>query len=125
MTLTIGSIGENLDLTIKQGASFGPFTFNMQNPDATPVDLTGVTFAAKIKKLPTTPVVATLLIEVTDAANGQYQMSLTAVDTAKIPAGTTIDASQSGYLWDMEMTDSLGRVTPLYYGAARVFREIT
>lgn len=121
----LGSIGEELDLLIRQGATFGPHTLSMKNPNNTPVDLTGVTFRGKIRKDSKSTISYPITFEVIDAAGGVVRMSMTDEETAVIPAGPLLTHADSKYVWDAEMEDSLGSVIPLYYGKVSVFREIT
>lgn len=141
MTTTLGTIGERMDLLIRQGATFGPFMFTMKAPkagavaqadgtyadaDLLPIDLTGCTLRGQIRKTPAdVAVVASLAVTVTDAAGGSYQFELTDETTATIVAGIDLSKRESIYVWDFELQDSLGRVIPLYWGEVRVFREVT
>lgn len=123
---TIGFLGEEYNLLIRQGATFGPVTVTMTNPDTTPVDLTGCTIRGKIrKKALDVAVVATFTVTITDAPNGEYQFLLTDEITSAIEAGEYASSSASKYVWDLEMEDTLGKVLPLYYGAVTVLREVT
>lgn len=47
---TLGYIGEKLDLLVRQGATLGPFAVTLTNPDNTPVNLTGATLRAHLRK---------------------------------------------------------------------------
>jgi hypothetical protein len=123
---TLGYIGERLDLLIRQGATFGPFDVTLANPDKSPVDLSGASLRAHIrKKALDTNVVISLQVELTDPALGKFKFGLTDEFTAGITAGESVKDHASLYVWDMEMEDSLGRVSPLYYGEVKVFREVT
>lgn len=123
---TLGNIGEKLDLLVKQGATLGPFEVTLQNPDATPMDLTGVVIRGHIrKKALDTALTATLTVTVKDAPNGVFEFGLSDEITAAIPAGETVKDVASQYVWDMELQDALGQVIPLYYGDCKVFREVT
>ncbi|MFM2053614.1 MAG: hypothetical protein RL456_1651 [Pseudomonadota bacterium] len=125
-TQTIGSIGQRLDLLIRQGATLGPFPCTMTNPDATPVNLTGATIRGQIRKKPAdAAVIASFDVTVTDATAGKYTFGLTATATAAITAGADVTKPESLYVWDMELEDAAGRVTPLFWGDARVHREVT
>ncbi len=139
---TIGSIGERLDLLIRQGANFGPVRFTMTSPDGSlfpastdtpvpesafvPVDLTGCTIRGQIRKKPgDTDVAAALSVTVTDAPAGRYELSLSAATTAGLTAGANARAPESTYVWDLELVDSGGAVIPLYWGSVQVHREVT
>jgi hypothetical protein len=123
---TIGFLGEEYNLLIRQGATFGPVTVTMTNPDTTPVNLTGCTIRGKIRrKALDAAVVATFTVSITDAVNGGYQFSLTDEVTSAMTAGEYTSSSESKYVWDLEMEDTLGKVLPLYYGKVTVLREVT
>lgn len=127
-TPRIGYIGERLDLLIRQGADFGPMSATMVNPDQTLVDLTGCTIRGQIRKsgLDATIVESfntTILNQVT--YRGQYKFWLTNAETAAIVAGETLADKASKYVWDLELLDSTGIVTALYYGDVLVQREVT
>lgn len=125
-TQTIGSIGERLDLLIRQGATLGPFVCTMTTPDSTPVDLTGAIIRGQIRKaFNSADVTAQLVVTITDAPAGKYQFGLDAATTTAIAAGANVTKPESLYVWDLELVDTLGRVIPLYWGDARVHREVT
>lgn len=123
---SIGDIGEKIDLKIRQGADFGPITETLVNPDGTSVDLTGCALRGQIRKTAdSAEVVAELNFEVVDAAAGVIRWGLTNAQTAGIPAGADLRMKESRYVWDRELVDATGRVVPLSYGEALVWREVT
>lgn len=125
-TPTIGSAGNRLDLLIRQGGTFGPVTDTLTNPDATPVNLTGCTIVGQIRKRAAdTTVVAVFDVQITDASAGVYTFGLSSTVTASIAAGLDSTKPESLYAWDIELHDTLGRVTPLHWGAVRVHPEVT
>lgn len=124
-TPRIGNLGSKLNLDIRQGGTFSA-TVTLTNPDATPVDLTGATVRGQLRKTALdAAVVATFDVTITDAVNGVFEYGLTDEDTAGITAGEQPTEDASLYVWDMELEDTLGRVTPLFYGTATVLREVT
>jgi hypothetical protein len=125
-TLLIGNIGERMDLLIRQGATFGPFTATMKNPDESPVNLTGCLIRGQIRRKPADSVIAAT-VEVTSPydATGAYVFGLPSAVTAAIQCGADTSAPTSLYHWDLEMVDSQGLVHPLYWGEVRVHREVT
>lgn len=123
---TLGSIGEKLDLLVKQGSTLGPFNASMKNPDGSPVNMTGMTLRAQIRRTGlSATVVANIPVTVTNPTLGQYTFGLSDEATAAIPAGETLKDPASKYVWDMELEDAAGNVMPLYYGDCKVFREVT
>lgn len=125
-TPVLGSIGDKVDLLIKQGSTFGPMVATLKNPDLTAVDLTSMVIRGQIrKKALDTAIVASVVVAITDATGGVFEFSLTDEVTAAIVADELMQRPGSKYVWDMEIEDSLGRVIPLYYGDVTVFREVT
>jgi hypothetical protein len=123
---TLGYIGERLDLLIKQGSTLGPFNATMKNPDGTPVNMTGMTLRAHIRRTGlSADLVVTIPVTITQPTEGKYTFGLTDEATAAIPACETIKDAASKYVWDMELQDAAGNVMPLYYGDCKVFREVT
>lgn len=119
----IGSFGEKLDLNIRQGACFA-FQIKLANPDATPVDLTGASATAMIRKsfadlLPAASFSAAITLPDT------IELSLSAAATAGLTAGEKTTDKASLYLWDMEITWPDGCVTSPVYGDLRVKAEVT
>lgn len=125
MALTLGSIGEEMDLLIRQGATFGPHVVTMTNPDGSPVDLTGVLLRGSIRKEPRALVKYDLTFVITNPTGGVYKMFMLDTETKVLTAGPSLSHVDSRYVWDSEMVDTLGNVIPLYYGKVNVQREIT
>lgn len=127
MTIEIGFLGEEMHLSIKQGATFGPVTATMTNPDGTPVNLTGCGFVGTIRKKAkdTDPPIGSLTFAITDAVNGKYQFSMSDTATAALPCGESLQSGDSTFVYDIMMSDAGGNVLPLYYGKVTVFREVS
>jgi hypothetical protein len=123
----IGTKGGNLDLVIRQGATLGPEHIAVRDSSGTPIDITGATLRASIRK---TPDAATVAASATftpispTAGTSYWEFSATA--TGAITC-SPIDENQpeSLYVWDMEIEFASGRILPLLYGEVRVFREVT
>lgn len=122
----IGDSGARVDLLIRQGATFGPHTVVLTNPDTTPVNLTGCTLRAQIRRSTNAAdIAATLAIDVTNASAGTFTYGLSAALTAALAAGSTYQSAESRYVWDLELEDTLGRVTALAFGDVYVQAEVT
>ena len=124
----IGTKGSELDLLIKQGCTFGPTVSTLKNPDDSPIDLTGSELRAQIRKTPNSSILKGIIIDfdITDAEAGEFTWGFSAEDTAGLSADSESEtAVSSTFVWDMELQDSSGRVLPLLYGKAYVFREVT
>ena len=125
-TYKIDLLGDRLDLDMKQGCSWGPFSVTLTNDNGTAVDLTGCTIRGSIRKtrLSTTQIVALTVTSDYDAT-GTFSFSLTPAQTLLIEAGESLNSAASQYVWDLEMLDSAERVTSIYYGTIRVLAEVT
>lgn len=123
---TLGTKGEQLDILIRQGATFGLYTMTLTNPDTSPVNLTGCTIRAQVRKTyDAVDIAATFTCTVTTPASGIFTFEIPAAQTTLLTCGASETDEASQYVWDMEMVDSSGRVIPLLYGNAAVFREVT
>lgn len=126
MALQVGSVGEELNLTVRQGADFGPLEFRLANPDLSPVDLTGVIIRGQIRKTPTSPVkILDFMVEVPNPTGGVAKVWLTSNQTKQLKAVDDPKSSENRYFYDLEIQDSVGRVLPWYHGTVMVFREVT
>lgn len=125
---TIGSIGTNLDLKLRQGATFGPVVGQLKNADETPINITGYTFRAQMRKSADDALSTGLAFtcSVVDGPNGKFSIELSDEQTSTLDVDPiSMDALDSTYVWDLEMESPAGKVTALLYGKANVFREVT
>ncbi len=114
---TIGFLGERLDWHARRMATFGPMRFVMENPDNTPVDLTGCEVFGWIKKtIDDETNLLTLEGVITSPTAGEYEIGVTAEDLAILKGGRDVIDSESRYPWRLFLRDHLTRVTPLYHG---------
>ncbi len=119
--------GKELNLTIRQGATFGPIVCTLKDSTGIPVNITGYTVAAQVRKTPFTRrasgFAATCVI--VDGAAGQFSFEFEAEDTAKLVVGESENDTDSLYYWDLELIQPDTRVIPVIYGTVKVFREVT
>lgn len=114
------------DITIEQGADFvRQITINQAN--GTPMDLTGYTGRAMVrKKYSSTSASATFTVTfANDRTTGVVTLSLTATQTAAIPAGESVDDVASQYVWDFELVDIAGIVIRVLKGVCYIDPEAT
>ena len=127
-TVSLSSIGGELEFRIKQGATFGPYELQLTYEETgLPVDITacGVRCELRRKGLDTGPPSATLNTTVTDEQNGIYQLSLTATQSMAIEAGELISSKLSHYTVDIFLDWPDGTVWELGHGNAFCFRRVT
>ena len=108
------------NVVIDQGADWF-LNVTYDNPDGTPVNLTGYTAALQLRSLPTDPVSVLSLstgsgITIT-GATGLVAIRATATQTRAIDEGI--------YYYDLEITSGSGVVTRLIQGQADVSPEVT
>jgi hypothetical protein len=114
----LGSLGVKQDIQFRQGSTFGPYNMNILQADGTPLNLTGYTFSARIKKTPTSStILAEFVITPVDLILGKLKISIPSTVTANIQ-GAGEDLAE--YVWDMEYTDDVGITEPLFYGTVYV-----
>jgi len=120
---TIGDKGYEQDIVMRQGALFS-YDVELKNNDDTPVDLTGCSVHAKIRKNLFNGTVYTITTTITDAVNGEFTFSLTSDQTMEIMAGGSECDPSSQYQWNMDITYSNGEIRPLFYGKIFVVAAI-
>lgn len=122
----IGFRGERLDIQARQGSTLGPFIVTLTNPDTSPVNLTGSIIRGQVRKNALDTVkVADFTVVIISAIAGQFSFEIPHSVTSAIPAGEFQMDPNSIYQWDLELEDSTGRITPLYFGEYLNFREVT
>jgi LEA14-like dessication related protein len=105
---------------IDQGATWY-LTVTYENPNGTPINITGYTAALQLRSLPSDAVAVLSLttgagITIT-GATGTVAITATATQTRAIDEGT--------YYYDLEITSTLGVVTRLVQGQVVVSPEVT
>lgn len=124
MTSTaIGSIGERQDLLIQKGADYS-VTVTLSNPDGTPMDLTGSTVIAQMRKRSDTDLVAAFTVVISNPTGGVFVFGLTHEQTTALVCGESLNEPKSQYVWGMKLQDVIGGITPLFYGVVSVAREV-
>ena len=89
----------------------------MTSDGSTAIDITGRTYRAQIRTTKDATVkAATFTCSVIDAANGEVQCSLTAVQTAALTVGV--------HYWDLEETDG-SNVSTILSGSVNVLADVT
>lgn len=133
--VTISNLGAELELKIKQGASWDGGEFQLFYESTTvpgtpgfPVNFTGAVIEMHFRKkgLDTGTPPATATCTITDAVNGKFRPTMTATQTAAVPAGELITSKESAYTFDVIATWTATSVKwELYHGNAFFFRRVT
>lgn len=103
------------NIDIDQGTTFAT-TIDVTDEDGNIVDLTGFTGAAQMRKHYTSTTYYAFTVSIT-AATGQVTLSMAANATSNVAAGR--------YVYDCELTDSLGTVSRLVEGIVTVSPGVT
>jgi hypothetical protein len=123
----LGTKGGELDLLLKQGSTFGPHQITLKDSNNQPINITGATIRAQIRKTSdaANPVATGDFVLVTPGS-GVFTFGFSSVSTSSLLVDTVSETgTDSQYVWDMEIQYSDGRVYPLMYGKVSVFREVT
>lgn len=109
------------DLDIYQGDTFERW-ITLTDSEDEPVPLDDWQIRAQIRSRPeSSTILAEFEIEKDEEETGRFKMLLTPEATAAMRA--TMPGQE--YAWDLEMTDSLGRVGTYLRGAVRVTAQVT
>lgn len=115
------------DITVEQGATFEE-TLSITDEDGDPVDLSGMTARAQIRKTYSDPtVIASFVATVeTPATDGIVTMKMTAANTALLPVASATGYLKvpTNYVYDLELVDGV-TVTRLIEGTCAVSPEVT
>ena len=103
------------NLILEQGATFS-VTIGYNDASGSPVDLSGYTTRSQMRKSYYSTTATTLTANISDASNGEINLSLTATETANVKAGR--------YLYDVEIVTG-NTVTRVVEGIVTVMPEIT
>lgn len=119
---TIGTIGNKLDLLFRQGSTFGPYEITIKDNNQSPINLTGYTFNAAIKKsYSASTSIASIVVSPVDLINGKISINIPANITATIKGNPD---KEPQYIWDMEYINTNGSVEPLLYGSVTSFANV-
>lgn len=99
-----------VNIVIEQGTDYQE-VFTVNNPDGSPLDLTGHTGVAKIRKFPESAASTPFTVGIVSAA-GQVVVSLANTTTANLKAGR--------YYYDVIVTSSAGKKSKVVDGMVLV-----
>lgn len=114
MALTLGTIGTPLNIKFRQGSTWGTYPITIKNKETTlPIDLTGKSFIANIKKSYSGQILATISVNIIDAVGGKIGLTIPSTVTSLLKGNPN---SEPEYVWDMEMINSDTTIEPIFYG---------
>jgi len=126
--VAIGFRGVRQDIEIRQGAEGGPYLCTLTNQDGLPFDLTGCHFNTSVRKssssLLTPWALAAMESAVVDAKAGRFQLWITSHNTGLMECGETEQDPKSRWVWQVDLVEADGRISPVAYGALIIFRNL-
>jgi hypothetical protein len=123
---SVGNFGQELNLQIRQGATFGPVVVTLTDATEQPLDLTGCQFRGQIRKTRSSPVVvAEFSFTISDPLVGKVSFGLADDVSLTIPCGDTTRDPLSQYVYDILLDDTAGATVPVMYGAVSVLKGVT
>jgi predicted phage tail protein len=123
-TITIGDIGQKINLLISRGDDFGPHEVTLTDALGAPFNLTGCSVVGALKKRANQPAPAMLFTtEITSILGGQFTFSMPKAETLKAAQPGT-DSEIISYFWDLKLEFADGKRLPLFYGTATVKANI-
>lgn len=120
----IGKPPARVDLLLVQGDDY-EFGFEIKDDEGNPVDLTGATLRAQVRKAPTLPVLFEPTFTSKVGSSSQRVMAVRGVDTAALAVGPTIKDPASKFVWDIELKDTAGDTRTIAEGVISIYREVT
>jgi hypothetical protein len=121
-------MGGRYDMTIEQGSTYLLPVAIKNKVDQTAFDLTDWTGRGQIRRTHhSTDIVAEFVVTVlTPKTNGQLEISLTALVTAGIPCGDSVNDASSIYYYDIELVNSVtSEVKRILEGKVFISPEVT
>lgn len=108
------------DIEIVRGDDYSHL-ITFVNEDETPLDLTGYTGQAQIRKTPadTDAPEATFTVTIATPLTGEVLVELDAVQSADLPA------VKKHYYWDLELTTDTGQIVTPLGGKVIVIQDVT
>lgn len=126
MVDTAGSIGARVDLEVRAGDTFGPFTAILTNTDGSAVNIVGYTFEGAVSKLNTADTPVAMTCTITDAPNGKVQFKIPFASTGAFADATTNFFTPSAtYSYYLKGTDTAGTKQTYLFGYVKVAKELT
>lgn len=93
------------------------------SPANAPLDLTGCTITSQIRKEYHTPVLASFTVVPTDLVNGKFDLILSEVASAALPARA--NSRITSFVFDVNVQFTTGTTQTPVYGYLKMQREVT
>jgi hypothetical protein len=122
-----GTKGGEVNFLVRQGADFVRILTLRDRATSNPIDITGQTFAGKVRKTAdSATVAATFTCTVVSGPAGTVRIKLAAADSAAMTCDPDdAEADASTYVYDIERTDTTPEVHPVLFGNLYLWREVT
>ena len=104
------------EIVIEQGATFNT-TINVEDAYNNPVDLLDYTASSQMRKSYYSSTSYALTAEITDVAQGEITLSMTAANTSSLTPGR--------YVYDLIIEDTSNTITRVVEGIATVLPSVT
>ena len=112
----IGALPGNWDIAIYRG-DYRTFGVNLKDSNGNPFNLTGYTPKAQLKTGYGDREPVEFTVTVTDAVNGKMQVFISSTVTSLLLPGS--------YIWDLQVTSSLGETRTYLAGDVTVYDDVT
>ena len=123
---SVGNLGLELNLQIRQGVTLGPVVLTLTDADGAPIDLTGSQFRGQIRKTRgATTVAGEFEFNILDPLAGKVSVDISEAVSLAIPCGETTRDPLSQYVYDILMDNISGVPFPVMYGTVYVLKGVT
>ena len=115
------------DIDMCQGSDF-KIKLVIKDNTGTPLDITGWTFAAEMRRtISDSTVLAAFSFNITDAVNGEVEMAMDAATTGALPLKDQKENTREteDFAYDVERTDGGGDIQRIIQGVVKVSPEVT
>ncbi len=120
----VGNVPDSQDINIYRGSKFS-YPFTATTAADAPLDLSGHTITAHLRRYRLGPLVVAFTVVVESAEDGELTISLSAAQTAALKCGEFPTHSASRYWWDLKVDPPSGDTFFLIQGEAFVWAQAT
>lgn len=115
-------MGNPISLSFTHGDDVN-YPITVKDSGGTPIDLTGASVKADIRKEYTTSVITSFVPNYTDLANGAFELDLSQASSALLPQNTK--GRINSFVFDVELTYLSGDKDTIISGYLKVINEVT